>query len=168
MSRADELIQRFGLQPHPREGGFFRETYRSEEKFAPESLDPRYFGARSVSTAIYYLLKPGTYSALHRLKSDEVFHFYLGDPVRMLLLHPDGSSQEIVLGSDVDAGQCLQVVVPRNVWQGTLLEPYGEYALLGCTVAPGFDYADYEHARKADLIERYPLREDLIRQLTGD
>ncbi|MBX9681100.1 MAG: cupin domain-containing protein [Gemmataceae bacterium] len=166
MSRADELIERLGLQPHPREGGFFRETYRSEESLSPDSIGGRYFGPRSVSTAIYYLLKPGTFSALHRLKSDEVFHFYLGGPVRMLQLFPDGRSETIVLGSDLEAGQHLQVVAPRNVWQGTLLEPGSEFALLGCTVAPGFDYVDYEHASRDEMLRTYPSQAEWIQQLT--
>lgn len=166
MSRADELIERLGLQPHPREGGFFRETYRSEESLASESIDARYFGPRSISTAIYYLLKPGTFSALHRLKSDEVFHFYLGGPVRMLQLFPDGRGETIVLGPDLEAGQQLQVTAPRNVWQGTLLEPGSDFALLGCTVAPGFDYVDYEHASRDEMMRQYPQHAELIQQLT--
>src|SRR5207249_3960045 len=100
----------------------------------------RYSGDRSVSTAIYYLLTPGTFSALHRLKSDEIFHFYAGSPVKMLQLHEDGRGEEIILGSDVLAGQQPQVLVRRGVWQGSYLLPGGEFALLGCTVAPGFEY----------------------------
>jgi len=166
MSKADELIARLGLTPHPREGGFFRETYRCEESYAPDSLPPRYFGPRSVGTAIYYLLKPGTMSALHRLRSDEVFHFYLGDPVRMLQLLANGSGKSIVLGPNLEAGQQVQVAVPRNVWQGTILEPGSEFALLGCTVAPGFDYADYEHGDRSELIRKYPQFADEITRLT--
>jgi predicted cupin superfamily sugar epimerase len=136
MLTADELITLLNLQPHPKEGGFFRETYRAAEQFTAAQLPPRYGSERSASTAIYYLLKPGTFSALHRLATDEIFHFYLGSPVRMLQLAETGS-REIVLGSDLSAGHELQVVVPRGVWQGSLLEPGGDFALLGCTVAPG-------------------------------
>ncbi|MBI2807338.1 MAG: cupin domain-containing protein [Planctomycetes bacterium] len=168
MSTADELIRHLGLQPHPKEGGFFRETYRAAESFAPPALPGRYVGTRSASTAIYYLLTPKTFSALHRLQTDEIFHFYLGDPVRMLQLHPDGSSQTLLLGNDVLAGQHPQVVVPRGVWQGSLLEPGGAFALLGCTVAPGFDYVDYEHGNRDALSVQYPSAIEMIRHLTQD
>jgi predicted cupin superfamily sugar epimerase len=163
---ADDLIQLLGLQPHPKEGGFFRETYRSGEVLPARALAPRYQTDRSVSTAIYYLLTPQTYSALHRLRSDEVFHFYLGSPVRMLQLPPQGPGETLVLGPDLKAGQRLQVVVPRGVWQGSLLEPGGDFALLGCTVAPGFDYADYESGPRDELLAQYPQFADLIRRLT--
>src|SRR5262249_33731721 len=120
------------------------------------------------STAIYYLLTPETFSALHRLQSDEVFHFYLGSPVRMLQLLPDGSGRTIVLGPNVLGGQEVQVVVPRGVWQGSLLEPGGDFALLGCTVAPGFEYADYEAGRRSVLEAQYPAFAGLIARLTVD
>ena len=166
MTTAEELIALLGLQPHPKEGGFFRETYRAAETIAPGALPERYASARSHSTAIYYLLTPATFSALHRLASDEVFHFYAGDPVRMLQLFPDGQGRTITLGPDVAGGQQPQVVVPRGVWQGSLLEPGGAYALLGCTVAPGFDYADYEAGLREDLLSRYSAFADMIRRLT--
>lgn len=166
MATAEELIRLLQLQPHPREGGFFRETYRAAETIAPGALPQRYGGGRSHSTAIYYLLTSTTFSALHRLASDEVFHFYAGDPVRMLQLLPDGTGRTIELGPDVARGQEPQVAVPRGVWQGSLLEPGGAYALLGCTVAPGFDYADYESGRRDELLATYPAFAELIRRLT--
>src|SRR5213080_389937 len=137
MASADELIRHLGLRPHPKEGGYFRETYRAAESYA--NLPTRYQGPRSASTAIYYLLTPNTYSALHRLQTDEIFHFYLGDPIRMLQLDADGNGRTIVLGPDMLHGHNLQVVVPRGIWQGCFLEPDGKFALLGCTVAPGFE-----------------------------
>lgn len=166
MPSAEELIRQLGLQPHPKEGGFFRETYRSGEAWPAAALPARYRTARSASTAIYYLLTPTTCSALHRLQSDEIFHFYLGDPIRMLQLEADGSGRTIVLGSDLGAGQQVQVVVPRGVWQGSCLEPGGAVALLGCTVAPGFDYADYESGDRHALLTQYPAFADMIRRLT--
>ncbi len=166
MLTADELIRFLHLQPHPKEGGYFRETYRSAEAVPPSALPARYVGPRTTSTAIYYLLTPTTYSALHRLQSDEVFHFYLGSPVRMLQLYPDGSSQTIVLGPDVLAGQHLQVVVPHGVWQGSLLEPGGTFALLGCTVAPGFEYVDYEAGNRQALVTQFSSAAELICRLT--
>jgi predicted cupin superfamily sugar epimerase len=158
MSRADKLIAALDLKPLPREGGFYRETYRSADHVATRN--------RSLCTAIYYLLTADTCSALHRLPSDEVFHFYVGDPVEMLQLYPDGSGRLVILGTDVLNGQSPQVVVPAGTWQGSRLVPGGECALLGTTMAPGFDYADYEAAERAELTRRYPLYADRIAQLT--
>jgi predicted cupin superfamily sugar epimerase len=166
MISAEDLIRHLNLQPHPKEGGFFRETYRADEALATHALAPRYGGQRSVSTAIYYLLTPTTYSALHRLQSDEIFHFYLGSPVRMLQLPPDGAGRTLVLGPDLHAGHTVQAIAPRGVWQGSLLEPGGSFALLGCTVAPGFEYADYESGERARLIAQYPQFAELIERLT--
>jgi predicted cupin superfamily sugar epimerase len=168
MPTADELIALLGLRPHPREGGHFRETYRADEQLPAAALPARYGAPRSAGTAIYYLLRPGTCSALHRLASDEIFHFYLGDPVRMLQLPPGQPGREVVLGPDLLRGQSPQVVVPRGVWQGSVLEPGGAFALLGCTVAPGFDYADYEHGSRAELLRQYPAFADLITRLTTE
>jgi predicted cupin superfamily sugar epimerase len=162
---ADDVIRLLQLQPHPVEGGFFRETYRSAAGL-PAAAVPAHGGPRAVSTAIYYLLKPGHVSELHVLPGDEVFHFYLGAPVRMLQLWPDGTGKEVVLGPDVAAGQAPQVVVPGGVWQGTRLVGGDGFALLGCTVAPGFDYADYRGASRAELTAGWPAFADEIARLT--
>jgi predicted cupin superfamily sugar epimerase len=167
MPTADELIRRLNLQPHPKEGGYFRETYRAVDTVPASALPSRYRGDRRASTAIYYLLTPTTFSALHRLESDEIFHFYLGSPVRMLQLLPDGTGRTVILGPDLAAGQDVQVVVPRGVWQGSLLEPGGDFALLGCTVAPGFEYADYESGNRDALQSQYPLFAEMIARLTA-
>jgi hypothetical protein len=161
-----DIIDRLGMQPHPEEGGYFVETYKCEESIPRKALPDRYHGKRSFGTAIFYLLTPETFSQLHRLESDEIFHFYLGDPVTMLQLRPDGSSEVLVLGQDILNGEQLQVVVPRGTWQGSFLNEGGEYALLGCTVAPGFDYADYETGSRGDLLKEYPEQEELIVRLT--
>jgi predicted cupin superfamily sugar epimerase len=158
---ADTVIETLGLRPHPSEGGYFIETYRCND-----FLDVPGLGRRSVSTAIYYLLTPDTCSAMHRLASDEVFHFYLGDPVEMLLLRPDGGHETVILGNDIASGHKPQFVVPRGVWQGSRLLPGGEFALLGTTVAPGFDFADYEHGNRSDLVARYPACADRIKLLS--
>lgn len=157
---AARLIELLGLAPHPEEGGFFRETYRSAGAFAPGAP---FDGERSVSTAIYYLLTADTCSALHRLPGDEIFHFYLGDPVEMLMLHPDGGHEAVTLGADVRT-MSLQHVVPGNTWQGCRLRDGGEFALLGTTMAPGFDYGDYETGGTA-LLARYPACRSLIEPL---
>jgi predicted cupin superfamily sugar epimerase len=157
---ADEVIEHLRLQPHPVEGGFFRETYRRAGSLA------RGGDRRSISTAIYYLLTPKTVSALHKLPGDEVFHFYAGDPVRMLQLWPDGSTQTHVLGTDLKASQVPQLVVPGGVWQGSVLIDGGTWALLGATMAPGFDYADYLSGNRAELTARYPGEAKMIERLT--
>jgi predicted cupin superfamily sugar epimerase len=168
MPTAEELIALLQLQPHPKEGGYFRETYRCDDHLAVGHLPRRYRSDHSASTAIYYLLTPTSISPLHRLATDEVFHFYLGSPVRMLQLGPGHVSREIVLGPDLIAGQHVQVLAPRGIWQGSILEPGGGFALLGCTVAPGFEYEDYEHGQRAELIKEFPQHAELIRRLTTE
>jgi predicted cupin superfamily sugar epimerase len=166
MATAEELIAALGLRPLPREGGYFRETYRSADVLPAQALPPRYGRDKPAATAIYYLLTSQTCSALHRLPSDEIFHFYLGDPVTMLQLFPNAGGRVITLGPDLLAGQSPQVVVPRGVWQGSLLASGGVFALMGTTVAPGFDFADYEPGDRDQLSARYPEFADLIRRLT--
>jgi len=148
MPTADDIIRRFQLQPHPVEGGYFRETYRSPH-----------------STAIYYLIEPGHVSELHVLPSDEVYHFYLGSPLRMLQLWPDGGGREVLIGSDLAAGHVPQLVVPAGVWQGSRLDGDG-FALVGCTMAPGFDYAGYGNASRAELTAKWPAFAAQIAELT--
>jgi predicted cupin superfamily sugar epimerase len=162
---ADDVIRLLDLRPHPVEGGFFRETYRSPEAI-PASALPRHRADRSVGTAIYYLLKPGHVSEMHVLPGDEVFHFYLGSPVRMLQLWPDGTGTEVILGPDLAAGQVPQAVVPAGVWQGTHLIAADGFALLGATMAPGFDYADYTGGSRAELTAKWPAFAAMIERLT--
>jgi predicted cupin superfamily sugar epimerase len=164
---AARLKELLGLEPHPREGGWFRQTWKAEETIPREALPAgRYAGARSAGTAIYYLLEPNNFSEMHKLASDEVFHFYLGDAVEMLQLWPDGSGKRVVLGRDIASGELLQTVVPQGVWQGTRLIPGGRVALLGCTVSPGFDYADYASGKREDLVRGWPEWGEMIRGLT--
>ncbi|MGB6743816.1 MAG: cupin domain-containing protein [Terracidiphilus sp.] len=157
---ADAIKKLLKLEPHPAEGGFYRRTYRSPGTVALER------GERAQGTAIYYLLESGTFSAMHVLASDEIFHFYLGDPVEMLQLYPDGRSALFTLGPDLEAGQHVQLVVPAGVWQGTRLIGDGKVALLGCTVTPGFDFADYRNASYAELVAKWPAEAERIRMLT--
>jgi uncharacterized protein len=162
---ADDIIRALKLSPLPEEGGYYRETYRSAETFEARALPAGRPGPKAYGTAIYYLLTPDTFSALHRLPSDEIYHFYAGDPVEMLQLHPDGGGRLIMLG-DYLRGFEPQVVAPRGVWQGSKLLPGGRFALLGTTMAPGFGFADYEGGRRCDLERDYPAFEDRIRDLT--
>ncbi len=165
---ADALIRHFGLETLPVEGGHFRQTYKADETVSIGSdgqdnplLKPR-------SSAILYLLSaaPDSFSAIHRLPADEIYHFYFGDPVELLLLRQDGSSEVITLGHDVMRGHQLQFAVPAGTWQGSRLVPGGEFALLGTTMAPGFTDEDYTAGERELLVEQYPDRGGLITLLT--
>jgi predicted cupin superfamily sugar epimerase len=166
MLTAKEIIDCLQLVAHPCEGGFFRETYRSPLVMPASALPGDYAGDRRASTAIYFLLTADTFSEMHRLPTDEVFHFYLGDVVEMLQLHPDGSGELIRLGSNLAAGERPQALAPGGTWQGSRLVPGGQWALLGTTVAPGFEFADYTSGRRDDLIAAYPDFAPLIESLT--
>lgn len=166
---AAEVKQILNLKPHPREGGWYDRTYESGEHLAPTAFaDTRYPTPRHTSTAIYYLLEPDTFSEMHLLASDELFHFYAGDAVEMLQLRPGSQGRIVHLGTDLAAGQRPQVVVPRGVWQGSHLLPGGQWALLGCTVSPGFEFEDYREADRATLCAAWPAFADLIRALTRE
>jgi len=168
MLTADQIIELLKLQPLPVEGGHFRQTYRSDLTLPGNALPARYGRQKPLCTAIYYLLTtdPDSFSAVHRLPTDEIYHFYLGDPVEMLLLYPDGESALIRLGPDLREGQHVQFVVPAGVWQGSRLVPGGSFALMGTTMAPGYDDDDYLGGEPTELIRRYPDRTQLIRSLT--
>ena len=154
------------LKPLPVEGGYYAESYRTAESIPGGGLPGRYEGARSFGTGIYYLLTPDTCSVLHRLKSDEIYHFYLGDPVELLQLGPDGSGTVVTLGPNLEQGMKVQHVVPHGLWQGSRLREGGRWALLGTTMAPGFDFSDFEAGGREPLLRAYPQFEDLILALT--
>ncbi len=168
MVTAEDIIRHLRLEPLPDEGGLYRRAYCASEDHPGSALPARYRGSRPHGSAIYYLLTndPDSFSALHRLRTDEVYHFYLGDPVALVLLLPDGLVEERVLGPDILNGQHVQSVVPRGVWQGSRLVAGGAWALLGTTMAPGFDVADFELGDRASLVGRYPDRDDEIKALT--
>ena len=164
---ADDVKKLLGLQPHPREGGWYVRSWESEEFVAASAFaDARYDDARRTSTAIYYLLEPGTFSEMHMLQSDEVFHHYMGGAVEMLQLFADGSFSRVVIGCDLEAGERPQAVVRRGVWQGSRLLIQEGWALLGCTVSPGFEFADYQDASAEELMARWPREAEMIRGLT--
>jgi predicted cupin superfamily sugar epimerase len=162
----EEVIKSLKLEKHPKEGGWFRETYRSDEKFDGNSLPSRYQGDRAYSTLIYYLISADRFSGFHRVESDEIFHFYLGDSACLCTIAPDGSARETILGSNIGAGQSIQSLVPHGFWQAVYLPPGGKWALLGCTVSPGFEYVDFEDGNRQSLIEEFPQHADLITRLT--
>lgn len=161
---AQEVIRLLDLKPHPREDGFFVETYRSTDRISWEALPGSYSGDRCFSTAIYFMLVAGGFSEMHRVRSDELFHYYMGDPAEMLLLLPHGEGRIVRFGNHLEAGEVPQIVVPRNAWQGMLTT--GEYTLFGNTVAPGFEYSDYESGNREELIGLYPQFAEKIAKLT--
>ena len=161
MLTAQRIIKLFKMKPLPNEGGFYTETYRCKGKIHFKNI-----GSRNISTAILYLLTSDTCSKLHRLKHDEIFHFYLGDPVTMLLLHPAGETEIITLGPDILKGRSVQTIVPRNTWQGCILKKGGKFALLGTTVAPGFDFDDFQLGDRKKLLAKFPLQKSIITKLT--
>ena len=157
MDLKDKIIKELNLIPLPEEGGFYRETYRSSFKSTFS------IGERTAGTCIYYFITPEDFSALHRVKGDEIFHFYYGDPVEMFQIDEKGPSK-IIIGNDIFKGQRPQVVVPSMVWQGTRLCEGGKIALLGCTVFPGFEFEDFEIAARAEFLQKYPaFSQEIVR-----
>lgn len=158
-------IEYLGLLPHP-EGGYYREVYRSAESMLAEHLPPRYGGGRAFSTAIYYLLEHPDFSAFHRIKSDEIWHFYDGSPLILWQIDPSGGLRALRLGRDPTQGEQPMRVVPAGCWFAASLEHPQSFALVGCTVAPGFDFADFELAEREALLRQFPQHQALIERLT--
>lgn len=168
MATSEQLKNALGLQPHP-EGGFFRETYRASEMLAQGALGAHHSGPRNASTAILFLVTAGSFSALHRIASDEVWHFYDGHPLEVVSIDEEEVLHIARLGMNLLAGEVPQYVVPRGRWFGSrLAAPHAPdaYALVGCTVAPGFDFADFELADRQALLKRYPAHASFIGALT--
>jgi predicted cupin superfamily sugar epimerase len=163
---AEQIIKFFKMQPLRQEGGFYVETYRCAERIKKAALPGRFSGERNLGSVILYLLTAKTISLLHRLKSDEIFHFYFGHPVTMLQLHPDGKSEIITLGHNILKEQKVQVLVGAGVWQGAFVQPGGKFSLLGCSVAPGFEEEDFELGNRNDLLDKYPDLREMILKLT--
>lgn len=162
---AAEWVRELMLEPHP-EGGYFRQTYRSDLMIAGEALPPGFAGARAASTAIYFLLEGKNFSAFHRLRSDEVWHFYAGSTLAVQVIDREGKCSTILLGNDPGAGQVFQAVVPAGCWFASHVADWKSWALVGCTVAPGFDFADFEMAKRAELVREYPAHREMIERLT--
>jgi predicted cupin superfamily sugar epimerase len=165
MHSAEYWIHKLDLQPHP-EGGFYRETYRSEELIPHDALPARFPGPRACSTAICFLLRSGEISTLHRIKSDELWHFHTGAPLTIHTLTDEGAHDTLRLGLDLADGRQPQLVVPAGTWFGACVDEPHSFALVGCTVAPGFDFADLELAKREELLALFPDHADLIRSLT--
>jgi predicted cupin superfamily sugar epimerase len=167
MTTAEEMIKKLDLKPLPEEGGYYRETYKSSDPTLPAKV----FGidsatTRRLSTAIYYLVTPESFSALHRVKSDEMFHFYSGDPVEMIQIDNSGNLTNFILGADVMNNQTPQVVVPKGIWQALRLKAGGKWALMGTTVAPGFEFEDFELGDRSRLIHQFPKLKTPVTEYT--
>lgn len=164
MDTVKQLIEQYNLQPHP-EGGWYKETYRSSEQVTRAALPARFTGSRPLSTAIYFLLEQGNFSAFHKIKSDECWHFYAGDPLQVYVIQKNGSLDIITLGNNAGKRQLFQYVMPAECWFASRPAPESSFCFVGCTVSPGFDFADFEMAKAAILSVAYPQHEKIIKQL---
>ncbi len=165
MKDASYWIAALDMQGHP-EGGFFKEVYRSDERLPASALPARFGGDRAFSTSIYFLLRSNEFSSLHRIQSDEIWHFYDGASLTVHVIDTAGSLQELRLGRNVERGERFQVVVKAGNWFGATVESSESFALVGCTVAPGFDFADFELAKREDLLAQFPEHRAVIERLT--
>lgn len=162
--RASYFIEKFNLTPHP-EGGYYSETYRSDEVIKGSSLPEQYSGDRHFSTAIYFLLEGRYFSSFHRIQSDEIWHFYYGDPLNIYVIQPEGQLDVIRLGNEPEDGSAFQAVVKAGCWFACKPVLPGGYSFVGCTVAPGFDFADFELADRETLAAEFPKHAELISAL---
>lgn len=165
MTPIEDLIDTLELQPHP-EGGFFKETYRSTGKINKESLAPEYNGKRNYSTCIYFLMTSNNFSSFHKVNQDEIWHFYDGSPIRLHVISDKGAYSEYKIGRDFSRGEAPQLVVPGGYWFAAEVSENDSYSLVGCTVAPGFDFADFTLPSRDELISKYPQHKKLIGRLT--
>lgn len=163
---AERIISILKLQPHP-EGGYFREVYRSDEQIEQQDLPPRYDGRRCFSTSIYFLLCDDQCSNLHRIKSDETWHHYDGSDVKIFIINPSGDLKIAILGKNLSKDEQPQITIRKGSWFGAHLNGENSFALIGCTVAPGFEYGDFELGSRKTLLETYPQHSEVINKLTG-
>jgi uncharacterized protein len=162
---AQYWIDRLSLSPHP-EGGYYRVTYQSTLTIVQNALPSAFHGNRSASTAIYFLLAQKDFSAFHRIASDELWHFYAGSALVVYVIDPEGNYSELHLGDVFEAGEVFQAVVKAGCWFASRLKNPAGFALVGCTVAPGFDFADFEMAKRSELAATYPKHRKLIEEMT--
>ncbi len=161
---AKDLIDRFQMLPHP-EGGWYKENYRSAEQISANDLPERFLGSRSISTAIYFLMEQGNFSAFHKIKSDECWHFYAGQTLMIYIINSFGALEIIKLGNNINNEERFQFVVPANCWFASRPANESQYSFVGCTVAPGFDFNDFELASADELIALYPNHTETIKAL---
>ncbi|WP_034057612.1 cupin domain-containing protein [Lacinutrix jangbogonensis] len=165
MNSIENIINELKLEPHP-EGGYFKETYRSHGEINKENLEARYEGKRNYSTCIYFLLTSGNFSALHRIKQDEIWHFYDGSPILLHMISELGVHSKHVIGRDFSKGETPQFIVPGGYWFAAEVINKNDYSLVGCTVSPGFSFEDFELKTRKELVSLFPDKEDIISKLT--
>ena len=166
MLTAQYWIKKLNLQKHP-EGGYFSEVYRSGEEIKKENLPARYSGARNHSTSIYFLLTSNEFSAFHRIKSDEIWHFYSGQAVTLHMIDEKANYSSVKLGSNPDNGEVFQFTIPHGMWFAASIDARDSYALVGCTVSPGFHYNDFELGKREDLVRLFPEHEKIIKEFSA-
>ncbi|WP_435625128.1 cupin domain-containing protein [Flagellimonas sp.] len=159
------LIKKFNLAPHP-EGGYFKETYRSAGTISKDALPEEYTSERNYSTGIYFLLTSDTFSAFHRIKQDEIWHFYSGSPLKLSMISDQGDYSEQIIGTDFESGQLPQFVVPGGYWFAAKTLTSQDYSFVGCTVSPGFDFEDFILPSQDELLKKFPQHEKIIKELT--
>ncbi|KAA3657184.1 MAG: cupin domain-containing protein [Calditrichaeota bacterium] len=167
MNTAEYWIKKLELTAHP-EGGYFRETYRATEKIRQNALPDRFSGERNYSTAIYFLLEGNQKSLFHRIQADEMWHFYAGSALTIHMIANDGTYSTLKVGPHTGSGQHFQQLVPAGIWFGTTVDDSSSFSLVGCTVAPGFDFADFEFGKREQLIQLCPDKKSLIESLTKE
>ena len=165
MNKKEKIIQELDLQPHP-EGGYFKETYRSEGEISNNNLPTQYKGKRNYSTCIYFMLTSDTFSAFHKINQDEIWHFYDGSPIRLYIITEKGAYSEHVIGRNFSNGEVPQLIVPGNSWFAAKIINENDYSLVGCTVAPGFDFSDFILPERSVLVAQFPQHESIISELT--
>lgn len=163
--KVEDLVKQLELLPHP-EGGYYKETYRSAGKISAEALPVEFGGERNFATAIYFLIEKNNFSALHRIKSDETWHFYAGDALEVIEIDERGHLKTTLVGNNLEKGEVFQYTVKAQRWFGSRVRTGGDFSLVGCTVAPGFDFADFEMGQRNELIVKYPQHQQIILLLT--
>jgi predicted cupin superfamily sugar epimerase len=166
MNTAEYWVNKLGLTSHI-EGGAFKEIYRSQLMLPQQALTPQHHGDRNAMTSIYFLLEQGDFSAFHKIASDEIWHFYDGSPLCIYEITANGTLVKNMLGKDMDKGQQLVITIKAGHWFGSRVEELDGFTLCGCTVAPGFDFADFDLADRKTLQKEFPQHAEIIRQMTG-
>lgn len=164
-TRIEKIVRKLDMNPHP-EGGFYKETYRSEGVIPQHVLDKKYSGERNYCTAIYFLLTSDNFSAFHKINQDEIWHYYQGASLFVHVIDLEGEYHRYSLGMNLEAGELPQLVVPAGCWFASSVRKENSYSLVGCTVSPGFDFDDFELAERKDLIRQFPKHKDIVTQLT--
>jgi predicted cupin superfamily sugar epimerase len=165
MLSVKDIVKKLDLQPHP-EGGYYKETYRSEDIIRDTILGNEFNGSRNLCTGIYYLLESDDFSALHKINQDEMWHFYLGEAIELTMISEVGELSMVTIGNNVLNGEVLQFVVPKRYWFGARLLKANSFALVGCTVSPGFDFNDFKLGEREELLYKFPQHDEIIESLT--